>query len=121
MFKIYGEIEMSDTEHKKGKLIPTGKNVENFVNEYLLNEGQEIPDCYEDALDFFNDQFYRCAIVHNGIVYTVETKEINPYDDIYTSSENKDLSIDFEVKFYNGGCSFSEAIQEALKPLKTTI
>lgn len=106
---------MSETEHKKGKLTPTGKNVENFVNQYLEENNKEIPSYYDGVLDFFNDEYYKKAIIHNGIVYMVETEELNPYDDIFTSKENKDLTIDFEVKYYNGGCSFTEAIEYALK------
>lgn len=40
------------------------------------------------------------------------------YDIIAEASDNKDGSIDFVVSFYNGGMSFSEALEVALERLK---
>lgn len=106
---------MSEIEHKKGKLIPTGKSVDNFVDDFLKESGVDIPSYYESNIEFFNDHFYEKAVVHNDIVYEVECKSLEPWDDIFESKENPDLTINFEVKYYNGGCSFTEAIGYALK------
>ena len=46
------------------------------------------------------------------------TKEtIDPNDDIIRAALNEEGSIDFEVKYYNGGASMQEAIVSALKKL----
>ena len=43
--------------------------------------------------------------------------EITPDDDIISAAFNEEGSIDFEVKYYNGGSSMQEAIESALKQL----
>tara|TARA_R110000851_G_scaffold325711_1_gene493864 strand:- start:389 stop:700 length:312 start_codon:yes stop_codon:yes gene_type:complete len=99
---------MSDTEHHIGKLKPTGRSVEHYVSDCV------IPDYYESKGEYFDDVFTEKAYAINGIVYEVETKDIEG-EDIATSKQNPDGSIDFQVRFYNGGCSFNEAIEYALK------
>lgn len=89
---------MSETVHYKGKLKPTGKTEEEYCG-----EGDDIYDHY-----------YKAVIVH-GMVYEVEKEEIDPYSDLLISNKNEDGTIDFEVKYHNGGCSFNEAIEEATK------
>ena len=88
---------MSETVHYKGKLIPTGKTLKEFAP-----ESDDIYDHYYEAIEI------------DGMVYTVEKKDIEPYEDIFRSTKNEDGSIDFEVKYYNGGCGFNEAIDTAL-------
>ncbi len=88
---------MSETVHYKGKLTPTGKTLAEFN-----------PDA---------DDIYDCdrAVEIDGLIYTVYYEEVDDYDDIYTSTKNKDGTINFEVKYYNGGCGLNEAIDEAIK------
>jgi len=88
---------MSDTVHYKGKLTPTGKTLKEFDGE---------------AGDIFD--YYERAVEIEGMVYTVEKKVLDPCDDIFLSTKNDDGTIDFEIKYYNGGCSFDEAIETAL-------
>lgn len=90
---------MSEDVYKRGKLVPTGKTVEEF----------------DPHTNCFEDDYYETAVVIDGYVFTVESEDVNIYDDIFKASENKDGSIDFELKYYNGGCGFSEAIEYALK------
>ena len=99
---------MSQTEHHIGKLKPTGQSVDNYVKDC------DIPSYYDSDEEYFNDVFQEKAFQINGIVYEVETKELND-DYIAISKHNDDGTIDFQVKFYNGGCSFNEAVEEALK------
>jgi len=100
---------MSQTEHHIGKLIPTGQSVDHYVKDCI------IPSYYDDNEEYFNDEFQEKAFAINGIVYEVETKDVADDGDIAISKLNSDGSIDFQVKFYNGGCSFNEAIEDALK------
>lgn len=89
---------MSETVHYKGKLTPTGKTLAEFDPE---------------AEDIYG--YYYKAVEIDGMVYTVEQEYIDPDEEILNSSRNEDGTIDFEVKYYNGGCSFNTAIEEALK------
>ena len=89
---------MSETVHYKGKLRPTGKTLAEFDP-----NADDIGDYYGDAVEV------------DGLVYTVEKEYVAGDEDIFRSSINDDGTINFEVKYYNGGCSFNEAVEEALK------
>lgn len=43
---------------------------------------------------------------------------IDPDDDIFNATQNLDGTIDFHVMYYNGGCSFNEAIEEAISNME---
>ncbi len=102
---------MSETEHYKGKLKPTGKDIATYI------KGHQIPDYYVNGKDYFNDHLSGHAVQINGQVYEIERTEYEDNDDIFESSLNEDGSIDFQVKYYNGGCGFSEALDYAIKKL----
>lgn len=108
---------MSETEHYKGKLTPTGKTLIEFM------EGEEFPDCYDrsnvgDVEECFREKFYKEYSLIDGVIYQIEQEDFDEYDDIMNAHKNHDGSIDFEVKYYNGGCSFDEAIECAVNKLK---
>lgn len=88
---------MSETVHYKGKLTPTAKTLAEFDP-----DADDIYDHYETAVEI------------DGLIYTVEKEYIETYEDMFTSSKNENGTIDFEIKYYNGGCGFGEAIDEAL-------
>ena len=100
---------MSETVRYKGKLTPTGKTVEQYM------KFVDTPSYYDDKAEHFNDEFQSTAIEINGEVYDIVRNEYEDSGDIFESSKNKDGTIDFEVKYYNGGCGFGEALEEALK------
>jgi len=102
---------MSETELNKGKLKPTGKTIEQYM------EGVEIPDYYTDKAEAFEGMFYRKAYFLNGEIYEVECEDYDDGDDIFNASRNEDGSIDFLLKYYNGGRGFSEALDYAIKKL----
>ena len=98
---------MSEMKHYKGKLIPTGKTVEEYF------EGVEIPSYYETLDEYLEDSSSKLKLV-NGQVFKVERYLYEDIDNIYESTKNEDGSIDFHVKYYDGGTSFGEALSEAL-------
>lgn len=104
---------MSQTDHYRGKLTPTGKTTEQFIGNVLLEEGCS----YEDPEEYFEDHYYEAAVIIDGMVFTVEKDFIDETDDIFKATLSPDLSgsILFEVKYYNGGYGFSEAIEQAIK------
>lgn len=99
---------MSKTEHKKGKLKPTGKSVEQYMADV------KIPDYYSSEIDYFNDEMYDKAVCIDGIVYEIECEDVDVFGNIAEADVNADGTIDFEVKFYNGGACMSEMINKAL-------
>jgi hypothetical protein len=100
---------MSETVHYSGKLLPTNKTAIEFIGDV------KISDSYEDVEEYFADNFYHEAVIVDGKVFTVDREEVDQSGDVFNSHKNADGSIDFEVRYYNGGCSFDEAIEEALK------
>lgn len=103
---------MSEDEHIRGKLIPTGKTVEEYLEGVTLNSWNESLE------EYFEDEEYRTACIINGKVFEIQSKDVDIYDDIFESSLNEDGSYDFEIKYYNGDCGFNEAIEEALDNCK---
>tara|TARA_R110000824_G_C15048812_1_gene661209 strand:- start:601 stop:873 length:273 start_codon:yes stop_codon:yes gene_type:complete len=89
---------MSETKHYKGKLIPTGKTLDEF-------------DCLAVDIYDLEDE----AVLIDGLVFTVEKTEFDECEDIFESVKNPDGTIDFQVKYYDGGCGFNEAIENALE------
>lgn len=100
---------MSETVYFKGKLKPTGKDLINYVDDH------DIPDYYDSDEEYFNDYLSESAIVIDGKVFEVERTQFEDSDDIFESTKNEDGTIDFQVKYYNGGCCFGEALEYALK------
>lgn len=108
---------MSETKHYKGKLIPLDiiDNVEHTAQ--LILRGENIaPDT--ESYEHYTDQLYDMLgydyLTTNDMIYQVQREECDPYDDIINATKNDDGSIDFEVKYSNGGCCFSEALEEAV-------
>jgi hypothetical protein len=100
---------MSETEHFKGKLTPTGKT----IDEYMINT--DIPAYYDNKNEYFYDELADSAINIDGQVYTVDRNEYEDSNDIFESTKNDDGTIEFQVKYYNGGVGFGEALELALK------
>lgn len=109
---------MSEIKHYKGTLT----KVEKLENETLEEQCKRILnykdlesyyDSYQEMLIDENDEQY---IIHKDTLYKVEErKEI--YNDIFNAEKIDDNKISFEVKYYNGGCGFSEAMDEALNKI----
>jgi len=124
---------MSDDVHYKGKLIPipipkdtTRISLMRELLRYQYENAGLIDDIAEDEDEFiiqFKDAFYRRYIILNDILYEVESHRIGT-NDVFSSHEYSDGSIEFEVQYYNGGMSFDEAIHvsmcfdDVIKPTK---
>jgi len=103
---------MSEVEHIRGKLRPTGKTIEEYVGDIELSYP------YSTIDEYFRENFYRVATEVEGLVYTIVSENIEPYGDIFNSIKGEDGSYTFEIKYYNGGCGFEEALEEALENCK---
>lgn len=101
---------MSDYEAYKGTLIPTKMT----VNEYVTHRATEK---FDNAEDFFNDNYWEEAFIIDGMVYEPELEQIDT-EDLYMASRNDDGSIDILVNYYNGGSGLSDAIDTAIEYMK---
>lgn len=114
---------MSETVHYRGVLT----EVERLENETLEDQckrmlkNKTMSWSYDSYREMLQDEFYDKYIIHNDKIYSIDRKTIDVDEDIFHASKNINGTIDFEVKYYNGGCGFSEAIAEALKEVNKQI
>lgn len=114
---------MSQVETIKGKLrrvhnkekAPMIDLMKMVLNEHNIKYDADDED---DIKDSFYDKFYDDYVVVGDDMYHVENRVDLREEDVFESFENEDGSIDFLVQYYNGGCSFGEAVEEALKKRK---
>ena len=105
---------MSDYKAYKGKLIPTHQTLEEYCMEHGIN-----PISHTDSLEeTFYEIFEDSLILFEGMVYTVEKDELDPYESTFEGKFNSDGSISFVTKFYNGGCGLGEALEVCAKNAK---
>lgn len=111
---------MSETEHLRGRIIPLnlGDDIEEACRKVLIGYGEADAEAAKDGYSYreqLADFGYDSYLITDSKVYKIEKEELDPYDDILNAFLNEDGSISFEVKFYNGGCGLSEAIESAIK------
>ncbi len=105
--------------------MPAGLSLEDYSkNKLEIFFGQDsnlkLPEYYKNYIEFLADMISEeYILIHNKLYYISYDNEIETDDDIYEATLNEDGSIDYEVKFYNGACGFSEAIEEAVDNIKT--
>jgi hypothetical protein len=105
---------MSETMHYRGILTV----VTRLECETLEEQCKRIMESCE--LDIFNDSYqeqlifdsYERYVIRDDVLYLVEKKDVGD-DSIFIITEGEDGAFNFEVRYYNGGCSFDEAIEYA--------
>lgn len=113
---------MSETVYYTGKLTKVANcsslKVEDQAREILMSENEtELETYYESWLEKLNDVHYGNYVVVDECLYHVIRQSKDVDDDIFQAEKNEDGSISFTVKYYNGGCSFNEAIEKATENL----
>lgn len=108
---------MSETVHYKGVM----KKAERLEGETLEEQckrligDKELPSYCDNYEEFLNNTFYQEMSIQNGTIYHIKKEEIDLDEDIYQANLTDDGDIEFEVRYYNGGSSFDDALEEALK------
>lgn len=115
---------MSEMVHYTGKL----QLVDRLPNETLEEQCERILkehkylalSKYCDSwVEMLYDKLYEQYVIAGGEVYKVIEKNYRDMDtDIFDANRNTDGIIDYEVLYYDGGCSFNEAIEYALEDMK---
>lgn len=100
---------MSDYEAYTGKLIPTGKTFEVFVEEVGL-EKDPWCDSLEEA---FREKYEDVYLLVEDYIYKFDMEEIDP-NELISITPNTDGSISFTVSYYNGGTCLDEVLTEGL-------
>ncbi|EQB4340395.1 hypothetical protein ACYJ2U_001711 [Clostridium botulinum] len=114
---------MSETVHYIGKLI----KLKRLSNETLEQQCEEVckennlynlPDFYGTWEEYLTSELYKKYYINKDDLYVIESEQVDPEYDIFNASMNDNGEIEFEVKYYNGGCRFDEALDEAMSNLK---
>lgn len=116
---------MSETETHIGKarIIQPKENqsLESLAQELCGIHKYKKPPYLDTYTQVLRETGYDKFIVTNDSI--LEILEDQPHDhecDILQASQNPDGTINFILQFYNGGCSFSEAMELALKKMKAS-
>ncbi len=100
---------MSETQHFKCTL----KNTDQTLEEYFNNSGEEL-GCYLDVEEWFDEERHQKAVLFNERVYEIKFWEDFGESDVFRALGQFNGDIDLHLKYYDGGCSFDEAIAYAL-------
>lgn len=117
---------MSETVLYIGKLKPVEKllNVDETFEERckrILKEHNylELNDYCDSWEEMLCDELYDEYVIVDEDIYKIVEKNYRSIDDdVFEAHINNDGTISYEVMYYNGGCSFNEAIEEALQNIK---
>lgn len=113
---------MSETECNTGKLVPVklinGESNEGFAFRYCQENGIVKDDYNKTYIDQLFDEDYRGWYLHEGTLYRCENDRDTDSGDIFQAIKNSDGTINYVLQYYNGGCSFGEAMSYAMKKLQ---
>lgn len=112
---------MSDYETRKGKCKEVMKHENESYSDFCIrliktysSKKDDISNFDEEDLRWYiydND----IAVLNKNYAYVIISEDdIDDYADIFNASKNEDGTIDFLLKYYNGGCSFDEALTTAI-------
>ena len=109
---------MSDYETHYGKIkkVETDLSCEEFAKqEFIRITGKDtIPKGYNNFIEALRDESEEFYFV-NSNVYKIENNELDGDSDIFQYKELEDTTIEYNLRFYNGGTGLSEQIEEILK------
>ena len=115
---------MSEMVHYTGKIAPVDKLPNETLEEQckrILAEHNyfELNGYCDSWREMLYEELYERYVIACGEVYKVIEKNHRDIDeDIFEAYDNGDGNINYEVMYYDGGCSFDEAIEEALENMK---
>lgn len=114
---------MSKMVHKIGKLKPIkefqGMEIEEQCRLILLKQGySQLYSFYDSWQEMFYEELYNEFTIVNNLIYEIIENEDGGMH-FYNAHLNDDETIDYNVMYYNGGCSLSNAIETATKNLFT--
>ena len=103
---------MSDYEHHKGTLTPIRSDLTPAKFAELIYDN--IPKYYDSKLELLleDSKYY----VTKDSVYTIN--DTRHQDDSWYDAKKMGDVIAYDVQFYNGGCGFHEALDDAIRDMK---
>ena len=108
---------MSETEYYSGtmKQVFTEMNIEEACKTALNKMGYDQLDEYHSTwVSMMEENGCDMYYVGDGKLYHIIFANSDPYEDIFEAKQNEDGDILFTLRYYNGGCGFSEAMAYAM-------
>ena len=123
---------MSDIVHYHGRLVEIlprdNESFNEMCHRILLHEDvikpEDTPDdeCYDEWYEVLEDKLdnYSVIVTEEGwkLLKTVSKREIPCDDSVFNMRRIQNGEYGYEVLYYNGGCSFTEALQEAYESME---
>jgi hypothetical protein len=111
---------MSEDVHYQGILRELKvKCKENFAGRKIKELGIKKDDFYDSNLECLLDNYNNGYVEINDTLYEIETKNsIDQYSGFFEAEKVGKTKIRFNVKYYNGGCGFTEALEDAINNMK---
>lgn len=117
---------MSETVHYKGVATkvdqPIDKTVIEVAEAILKERGKEMAVYYDNAIECLCEEYYDEYFYHHKAksLYSITKEWVELEDDIIKADINSDGTIQYEVRYYNGGAGFSECLENAFNELDKT-
>ena len=110
---------MSQQETRIGKVRLVEKLEDETLEEQCKRLLNDIPlnkwcDTYKEMI-YDYDNYAIC----NGNIYEIIKNKDYCGEDIFIANKNKDGTISFTLNYYNGGCGFCEALEKAIKNMRS--
>lgn len=109
---------MSETVHYRGRMTEIkprhSVDLNGVAREICDSRGLEKQSFHRDYVELLCDELYDEYITINQKLFSLEKVELDCDEEIMRAEQNLDGSISYEVRYYNGGCGFNEAVEEAL-------
>jgi hypothetical protein len=112
---------MSETVTYKGKLqkVAEGKEgIEAWCKQFVEYKQRTLEGVYEDYTEMVIDEYYPEIIEANEILFKVLSRDKIDNEDIFQMKDLGNGEYEYLVQYYNGGCSFPEALEHSLNDLK---
>lgn len=106
---------MSDYELRKGKLKEIEVlDIESFAKAVFHVNYTALEQYWENYTEWFREDCDTHVIVNSKVYEIIEDNRFDDVD-IFDATKNTDGTIDYTLRYYNGGCGYNEAIETALK------
>lgn len=116
---------MSEMEYRFGKIqkVKTD-NVEEYADKILKEKLTEerynrYVELYDTKLEFLTDELYNeYVLVNNELFKIIEDNSFDHDDYLAKAKQIDEDTFEYTLVYYNGGCEFNEALEDAMENLK---